>query len=154
MSVFTLAISCLTMSNLPWFMDLTFQVPMQYCSLQHQTFTTRHIHKWASFPLWPSLLFLSGAISLLFLSRILDTYQPGGSSFSVISCCLFILFMGFFRQEYWSGLPFSSPVDHILSELSTMTLPSWVALHDLAHSFIELHRAVTHVICLVSFLWL
>ena len=24
-------------SDLPWFMDLTFQVPMQYCSLQHQT---------------------------------------------------------------------------------------------------------------------
>ena len=37
MLMFTLAISCLTSSNLPWFMDLTFQVPMQYCSLQHQT---------------------------------------------------------------------------------------------------------------------
>ena len=34
--VFTLAISCLTTSNLPWFMDLTFQVPMQNFSLQHQ----------------------------------------------------------------------------------------------------------------------
>ena len=28
MSMFTLAISCLTTSNLPWFMDLTFQVPI------------------------------------------------------------------------------------------------------------------------------
>ena len=37
MLMLTLAISCLTTSNLPWFMDLTFQVPMQYCSLQHQT---------------------------------------------------------------------------------------------------------------------
>ena len=37
MSMFTLAISCLTTSNLPWFMDLTFQVPMQYCSLEHWT---------------------------------------------------------------------------------------------------------------------
>ena len=37
MSMFTLAISCLTTSNLPWLMDLTFQVPMQYCSLQHWT---------------------------------------------------------------------------------------------------------------------
>ena len=37
MSIFILAISCLTTSNLPWFMDLTFQVPMQYCSLQYQT---------------------------------------------------------------------------------------------------------------------
>ena len=29
-------ISCLTTSNLAWFMDPTFQVPVQYCSLQHQ----------------------------------------------------------------------------------------------------------------------
>ena len=35
--MFILAISCLTTSNLPWFMDLKFQVPMQYCSLQHRT---------------------------------------------------------------------------------------------------------------------
>ena len=35
--VLTLAISCLTMSNLPWFMYLTVQIPMQYCSLQHWT---------------------------------------------------------------------------------------------------------------------
>ena len=37
MSMFTLPVSCLTTSNLPWFMDLTFQVPMQYCFLQQQT---------------------------------------------------------------------------------------------------------------------
>ena len=37
MSMFTLAISCLTTSNLPWFMELTVQVPKQYCSLQHRT---------------------------------------------------------------------------------------------------------------------
>ena len=46
--------------------------------------------------------------------------------------------MAFSRQKYWSGLPFPSPVDHVLSELSTMTCPSWVALHGKAHSFIEL----------------
>ena len=34
--MFTLAISCLTMSNLPWFMDLTLYIPMQCCSLLHQ----------------------------------------------------------------------------------------------------------------------
>ena len=37
MSMFTLATSCLTTSNLLWFMNLTFQVPMQYYSLQHWT---------------------------------------------------------------------------------------------------------------------
>ena len=35
--MFTLCISYLTTYNSPWFMDLTFQVPMQCCSLQHQT---------------------------------------------------------------------------------------------------------------------
>ena len=67
---------------------------------------------------------------------------------------LFILFMGFSRQEYWSGLPFPSPVDYILSELSTMTRSSWVALHGTAHSFIELDKAVVREIRLVNFLWL
>ena len=62
--------------------------------------------------------------------------------------------MGFSRQEYWSGLQFPSSVDHILSELSTMSRPSWVAPHGMAHSFIELDKAVVHVIRLVSFLWL
>ena len=44
MSLLTLAISCLTTSNLPWFMNLMFQVPMQYCSysmglfFQHQSY--------------------------------------------------------------------------------------------------------------------
>jgi len=78
----------------------------------------------------------------------------GSWCFSVLSFCLFVLFMGFSRQEYWSGLPFPSPLDHILSELSTMTRLSWVALHGMAYSFIELDKAVVHVIRLVSFLWL
>ena len=41
-------------------------------------------------------------------------------------------------------------MDHILLELSTMTHPSWVALHSMAHSFIELDKAVIHVISFVS----
>uniref|UniRef100_A0A8D0KLM5 C2H2-type domain-containing protein n=1 Tax=Salvator merianae TaxID=96440 RepID=A0A8D0KLM5_SALMN len=31
------------MNLLPWFIYLTFQVPMQYCSLQHQTFHKRNV---------------------------------------------------------------------------------------------------------------
>ena len=78
----------------------------------------------------------------------------GSSSFSVLSFCHFILFMGFSRLEYWSGLPFPSPVDHILSDLSTMTRLPWVALHGMAHNFTEWEKAVVHVIRLVNFLWL
>ena len=53
----------------------------------------------------------SGAISSclpLLPSSILDTFQPGGLPSGVTSFCLFILFMGFSWQEYWSGLPFPS----------------------------------------------
>ena len=115
MLMFTLAISYVTTSKLPWFMDLTFHVPMQYCSLQHHTFTTRHVHNQASFLLWLSLFILSEAIYPLFPSSILGTYQPGGLIFQCHTFCLFILFMGFTRQENWSGLPLPSPVDHIFS---------------------------------------
>ena len=61
--------------------------------------------------------------------------------------------MGFSRQEYWSGLPFPSPVNHILLELYTMTHPSWMTLHGMAHSFIELGKAMVHVIILIHSLW-
>ena len=60
--------------------------------------------------------------------------------------------MGFSRQECRNDLPLPSPVDHILSELFTMTRPSWVALNGMAHTFIELDEAVVHVISLISFL--
>ena len=36
-----------------------------------------------------------------------------------------------------------------MSELFNMTHPSWVALHGMAHSFIELDKAVVHVIRLI-----
>ena len=67
-----------------------------------------------------------------------------GKPFNIQLFYLFILFMGFSRQEYWSGLPFPSPVDHILSHLSTMTRPTWVALQAWL-SFIELDKAVVLV---------
>ena len=42
-------------------------------------------------------------------------------------------------------------MDYILSEFSTMDL-SWVALHGMTYSFLELDKAVVHVIRWVSFL--
>ena len=59
---------------------------------------------------------------------------------------------GVLKARILSGLPFPSPVDHVWSELSTMTHLSWMALHSLSLSFIELDKAVVHVISLVSFL--
>ena len=48
--------------------------------------------------------------------------------------------MGFLWQE--CGSIFPSLVDHVLSELSPMTRPSWVALYGVSHSLIELDKAV------------
>ena len=79
-----LTISCLTSSSLPWFVDLTFHVPMQYCPLQHQILLSSPHHSWVSFPLWPIRFLLSGAVSsfpLLFPRSILNTFQPGGLIF-------------------------------------------------------------------------
>ena len=153
--MFTLAISCLTTSNLPWCMDLTFQVPMQYCSLQHRTLLLSPVTSTAGYS------FCFGSIPSFFLELFIywspvaywAPTNPRSSPFSILPFCLFILFMGFSRQEYWSGLPFLSPVYHILSDLSTMTRPSWVVPWAWL-SFIELDKAVVHVIRLASFLWL
>ena len=149
MSVFILVI--LTMSSLPWFMDLTFLVPMQFCPLQHQTWLSPpDTSTTQSFLLWPSCFILSGTIcncSLLFPSSILPTFWPGGggASFSsVVSFCPFILLMEFSLQEHWGGLPFPPPVGHVLLELFMMTHPSWVALHRMAHSFIVLCKPLCH----------
>ena len=177
MSTFISAISCLTTSNLPWLLDLTFQIPVQYCSLQHQSLLPSPVTSTTG-----SCFCFGSTFSFileLFLQWSPVAYQAptdlGSSSFSVLPFCLFILFMGFsshgvlmtfsrshvwmwdlnyketwvpknWWQEYWSGLPFPSLVDHILSEISTMTHPSWVALHSMGHSFIELEKSVVHVI--------
>ena len=108
MLTFTLAISCLITSNLPWFMDLTSQVPVQHCSLQHQTSLPSPVTSTSGY------CCCFGSVSSFFLELFLH-WSPvaywaptdlGRSSFCVLSFCLFILFMGFSRQECWSGLPF------------------------------------------------
>ena len=68
MSMFTLTISCLNTSNFPWFIDLTVQIPMQFCSLQHQTLLPLPIT--SQVLLWLHLFILSGIISPLISSSI------------------------------------------------------------------------------------
>ena len=155
MSMFTLAIPCLTTSNLPWFMDLTFQVPMQYCSTALDfTSIISHIHSWVLFLLWLHLFIFSGVISPLISCSILDTYPPGEFIFQ---CPMFLPFhtvhgvlkariLKRFAISLSSGPRFVRTLHHDLS--------IWVALHGMAHSFNELEKAVIHVISLVSFLWM
>ena len=124
-------------------------IPGFYATLlQHRTnFTTRHIHNWVSFLLWPSCFILSGAISYfpsLFPISIMYTFWPGASTSRIISFYLSILFMGISQQEYWSESPFPPPADHVFLELFTMTHLSRVAMHSMAHNFIELHIPLLH----------
>ena len=66
-----------------------------------------------------------------------------GSSSSVMSFCIFMLFMEFSSQEYWNCSPFLPPGDQVWSEF-TITHPSWVDLHNMTHSFIELCKPLCH----------
>ena len=128
---------------------------MQYWSLQHRTLLLSPV------PSTTGCCFHFASIRSFFLELFLH-WSPvaywaptnlGSSSFNVLYFCSFMLFMGFSRQEYWSSLPFPSSVDHILPDS-----PPWpVCLgwpHTASLSFIELDKAVVHVIRLASCLWL
>ena len=155
--MFTLAISCLTISNLPWFMDLTFQIPMQYCSFNiglyfhHKSYPQLGV----IFALAPSLH--SGVISPLFSSSTLGTYQPGEFIFQ---CHIFLPFQtvhGVLKARIlkWFVIPFSSgpcfvrtllhEFWHHPSGMAILGGPTWHGSY---------FHWVRHVISLVSFLWL
>ena len=134
--------------------EFTFQVAMQYCSLQH----------------WTSLLspvtsitgsFYFGSISSFFLEFFLHwcsvaysaTYWPGEFIFQ---CPIFLSFHtvhGVLKARILKrfDIPFSSRPCFV--RMLYHDHQSWVALHGMAHSFIELDKAVVHVINLFSFLW-
>ena len=119
---------------------------MLYCSLQHQLLLSPPDTSTAEHPfcLGPASSFL---LELLLCSCPVACWTPSnlrGSPWGVISFCLFPLHMEFSRQEYCSGLSFPPPVDCALSELFTTTSVSWVVLHSMAHSFIELHKLLCH----------
>ena len=127
---------------------------MQYCSLQHWTLLLSPV------PSTAGCCFCFGSIPSFFLELFLH-WSPvaywapsnlGSSSFRVLSFYLFILFMGFSRQEYWSVL-------HSLLQWTTfcLTSPPWpVHLgrpHTVWLSSIELDKDVVCLIRLASSLW-
>ena len=137
-------------------MDLTFQAPMKYCSLQHWTLLPSPVTSTTGrcFHLGSMSSFFSGVISPLFSSSILGTYQPGEFIFQ---CPIFLPFHTVhrvlkIRMLKWFVIPFSHGPCFVRTLHHTHL--SWVALHGLAHNFIELDKAVVHVISLSSFLWL
>ena len=129
-------------------MNLTFQIPMQYLLyLLDFTFSTRHIQSWTSFPLQPATSFLLQLSVIALHSSAVVYWTPsnlGGSSSVSYLFAFLLLSLGFSRQEYCSGLQFSSPVYHVLSALFTMSCPSWGAMQCMVHKFMELHKTLWH----------
>ena len=102
---------------------------------------TSHIHNWVLVSPWLYHFILPGVISPLFFSSILVNYQPEEFIFQ---CTIFLLSHPAYgvlkaRILKWFAIPFSNGPN--LAELSTITHP-WVTLHSMAHSFIELDKAV------------
>ena len=146
--MFTLSICHLTTCNLSWFMSLSLQVLMQYrfYSIRLYFHYQSHSQLGIVFAL-AQLLHPSESISLLFSSSILE---PGGFIFQ---CHIFLPFHtvhGVLKARILKWFAIPSSVAHVLSDLSTMISPSWVAWHG---SYFHWVRQ-GHVIRLVSFMWL
>ena len=110
MSIFTPAMSYLTTSSSPWFMDLIFQVPMQYCSLQYWTLlsspdtsTTEHCFCFGSaFSFFLELFLHSSPVAYWNISTCGLTFQ----------CHIFLSFHTIHgvlkaRTLKWLAIPFS-----------------------------------------------
>ena len=117
-------------------MDLTFQVPLQYCSLQHQTLLPSLVTSTAGS--W----FCFGSIPSFFLELFLHTpTNLGNSSFSVLS-------FAFSHCSWGSQGKNTEVVCHSLIQWTTFcqTSAPWpICLgspHKLWLSFIELDKAV------------
>ena len=153
MSMFTLAISCLTTSNLPWFMGLTSRF---LCNIVLYTIGLYFHHQ--SRPQYGTAFILALSLHSFWcyfstlLSSILGTYQPGEFIFQYHIFLPFHTVHGVLKARILKWLAIQFSVDHVLSELSTTTCPSLVALHSRAHSFTELDKAVIQVISSAGFL--
>ena len=134
-------------------MDLTFQVPMQYFSLQHRSLLPSPVTSTAGhrFCFGSALHSFWGYFSTLLQQHICHLQI---SEF-IFQCHIFLPFHtlhGVLKARILKQFAIPSPVNHVLSELSTMTHPSCVALQGMAHHSTELDTAVIQVIGLVSFL--
>ena len=97
-------------------MGLTFQIPKQYCFLQHQTYFHHQSHlQLGVIFAWLHLFILFGVISPLFSSSILDTYHPGEF---ILQCPVFLPFHIFYTVLHICCFQFLSvkfqPPNHLI----------------------------------------
>ena len=147
--MFTLAISCLTTSNLIHGPNIPGSYAILLFTALDFASNISHIHNWVLFLFWLCLFILSGISSPLISSSILGTYRPG-EFLSMSYLFHFHNVHGVLKARIltWFAIPFSSgpcsvrPLHH---DLPVLAHTAWL-------SFIELDKAVVPVIRLASFL--
>ena len=141
MLMFNLDISCFTTSNLPWFMNLTFQLPVQYCSLQHWTLfsspdtsTTKRF-----FHFGPAASFFLELLVIALHSSPVAYWAPSDlEGSSLVSYLLpFHTVHGFLSARILKWLVISSYTGPHFFRIAHYAYQSWVT-HGMAQIFIEL----------------
>ena len=152
MLTFTLAISCLTTSSLPWFMDLTFQIPMQYCCLQHRTLLLSPV------PATTGYCFCFGSIPSFFLELFLHWSPVAYWAFSTWGVHLSVSYVFAFSYYPWGSqgknteLVWHSFFLWTIFCQNSSPRPFHLGWPNMAWlSFIQLDKAVVSVIRLVNF---
>ena len=121
MLMFTLAISCLMTSNLPWFVHLTFQVPLQYSSLQPWTLLPSPVTTTTGCCFCFVLAsYTSGTIYPLFSGSMLGTYWPEKLIFQyrivlpfhTVHGVLKEIILKWFASPFYSGPHFARTLHH------------------------------------------
>ena len=129
----------LTTSNLPWFMDLTFQAPMQYCSLQTllsplNRYIAEHCFHFGT----GTSFFLELLVTALHSSPV-AYWTPSNLGGLIFLCHMFLPFYtvhGVLKARIlkWVAISSSSrPWFFITFHYDT---GPWMDLHGMAHSFI------------------
>ena len=135
-------------------MDLTFQILVQYCFLQHRILLPSPVTP------TPGCCFCFGSTFSFLLQYFSTDLQHIGHLWTWgvhLQCHIFLPFHtvhGVLKARIlkWFTIPFSSG-PHFVRSLHYDS-PLLMALHSMAYGFTELDKAVVHVIRLVSFLWL
>ena len=152
MLMFTLAISCLTTSSLPWFIPGSYAI-LFFTALDF-TFTTGYSHSCGLFPLWPIFFILYGSVSPLSPSSVWDSYRLG---VLIFWCHIFLPFHaihGVFEARIlkWFIIPYSSGPCFVRNKepLNEGERGEWKSWLKTQHSKNKDHGIRSHLLLLLS----
>ena len=127
MTMFTHSTSCWTTSNLLWFMDLTFQVSMQYCSLQHRALLLSPVTS------TPGRCFRCGSTSSFFLEQFHRSSAVAVATFWRGLICQFFLLWTVLLMSYLHFLYLALDIKDSLFFPKVLYFP-WSILSQFLHN--------------------